>query len=192
MRLPQSQANFLKQSLLTLEPTSEVYLFGSRAFRSECRSPMKIDPKELQMLLLTHWDVLQRSLMSLQQSTNKTRQLLQQSEFSFEELESIDSLTSKFSRTSDIYLQKVLRSIWMLLREDTVPLIDLLNRAEKLMIIVSAEELLQMRDIRNQIAHEYLPEAVPELASEVVVLTTLLQKNIEQTERFLGQRGWLE
>ena len=79
----------------------------------------------------------------------------------------------------------------MLLREDTVPLIDLLNRAEKLMIIVSAEELLQMRDIRNQIAHEYLPEAVPELASEVVALTTLLQKNIQQTERFLSQRAWL-
>ena len=152
---------------------------------------MRTDPKELQILLLTHWDVLQRSLMSLQQSTDKTHQLLQQSEFSFEELESIDSLTSKFSRTSDIYLQKVLRSIWMLLREDTVPLIDLLNRAEKLMIIVSAEELLQMRDIRNQIAHEYLPEAVPELASEVVVMTTLLQKNIEQTERFLSQRAWL-
>ena len=130
-------------------------------------------------------------MKSLQQSRDKTHQLLQQSELSFEELESIDSLTSKFSRTSDIYLQKVLRSIWMLLREDTVPLIDLLNRAEKLMIIVSAEELLQMRDIRNQIAHEYLPEAVPELAKEVVMMTTLLQKNIEQTERFLRQRTWL-
>ena len=152
---------------------------------------MRTDPNELQILLLTHWDLLQRSLKSLQQSRDKTHQLLQQSEFSFEELESIDSLTSKFSRTSDIYLQKVLRSIWMLLREDTVPLIDLLNRAEKLMIIVSAEELLQMQDIRNQIAHEYLPEAVPELASEVVVMTTLLQKNIEQTERFLRQRAWL-
>ena len=79
----------------------------------------------------------------------------------------------------------------MMLREDTVSLIDLLNRAEKLMIIVSAKELLQMRDIRNQIANEYLPEAVTELASEVVVMTTLLQKNIEQTERFLSQRAWL-
>ena len=100
-------------------------------------------------------------------------------------------MTSKFSRTSDICLQKVLRSIWMLLREDTVPLIDSLNRAEKMMIILSAEELLQMRDIRNQIAHEYLPEAVPKQSSEVVVMTTLLQKNIEQTERFLRQRAWL-
>ena len=83
---------------------------------------MRTDPNELQILLLTHWDVLQRSLKSLQQSRDKTHQLLQQSELSFEELESIDSLTSKFSRTSDIYLQKVLRSIWMLLREDTPPL----------------------------------------------------------------------
>ena len=129
--------------------------------------------------------------MSLQQSRDKTHLLLQQSEFSFEELKSIDSWTSKFSRTSDTYFHKVLRSIWMLLREDTVPLIDLLHRAEKLMIILFAEKLLQMRDIRNQIAHEYLPEAVPELASEVVVMTTLLQKNIEQTERFLRQRAWL-
>ena len=101
-------------------------------------------------------------------------------------------MTSKSSRTSYIYLQKVLRSIGMLLREDTVPLIDSLNRAEKMMIIVSAEEFLQMRDIRNQIAHEYLPEAVLELASEVVVMTTLLQKNIEQTESFLSRRAWLE
>ncbi|MEL0045636.1 MAG: nucleotidyltransferase domain-containing protein [Deltaproteobacteria bacterium] len=35
MRLPQSQASFLKQGLLKLEPTSEVYLFGSRALTSE-------------------------------------------------------------------------------------------------------------------------------------------------------------
>ena len=47
---------------------------------------MRTDPQELQILLLTHWDLLQRSLMSLEQSTNKTRHLLQQSEFSFEEL----------------------------------------------------------------------------------------------------------
>ena len=79
----------------------------------------------------------------------------------------------------------------MLLREDTVPLIELLNRTEKLMISVSAEELLQMGDIRNQIAHEYLPEAVPELAKEVVVMITLLKKNIGQTEHFLSQRAWL-
>ena len=110
--------------------------FRKSSFQADCfaasRSPVRTDPKELQIILLPHWDVLQRSLMSLQQSRTKTHQLFQQSKFSFEELESLDSLTSKFGRTSDIYLQKVLRSIWILLREDTVPLIDLLNRAEKI------------------------------------------------------------
>ena len=117
-------------------------------------------------------------------SVNKT-------DLNFEELESIDSLTSKFGRTSDIYLQKVLRTVWLLLREDTVPLIDLLNRAEKLRMILSADQLLQMRDIRNQITHEYLPEAAPELALEVNRKTEQLAQNIEQTERFLRQRDWL-
>jgi len=127
----------------------------------------------------------------LQQSREKTQVYLNKTDLNFEELESIDSLTSKFGRTSDIYVQKVLRTVWSLLREDTVPLIDLLNRAEKLRMILSADQLLQMRDIRNQITHEYLPEAAPELALEVNRKTEQLAQNIEQTERFLRQRDWL-
>ena len=152
---------------------------------------MRIDQTELEKILKQHWDLLLRSLKTLQQSREKTQVYLNKTDLNFEELESIDSLTSKFGRTSDIYLQKVLRTVWLLLREDTVPLIDLLNRAEKLRMILSADQLLQMRDIRNQITHEYLPEAAPELALEVNRKTEQLAQNIEQTERFLRQRDWL-
>ena len=152
---------------------------------------MRIDQTELEEILKQHWDLLLRSLKTLQQSREKTQVYLNKTDLNFEELESIDSLTSKFGRTSDIYLQKVLRTVWLLLREDTVPLIDLLNRAEKLMMILSADQLLQMRDIRNQITHEYLPEAALELALEVNRKTEQLAQNIEQTERFLRQRDWL-
>jgi|TARA_B100000745_G_scaffold294707_1_gene238027 hypothetical protein len=152
---------------------------------------MRIDQTELEEILKQHWDLLLRSLKTLQQSREKTQVYLNKTDLNFEELESIDSLTSKFGRTSDIYLQKVLRTVWLLLREDTVPLIDLLNRAEKLRMILSADQLLQMRDIRNQITHEYLPEAAPELALEVNRKTEQLAQNIEQTERFLRQRDWL-
>ncbi|MDP7630440.1 MAG: hypothetical protein QGF03_07680, partial [SAR324 cluster bacterium] len=107
----------------------------------------------MEEILKQHWDLLLRSLKTLQQSREKTQVYLNKTDLNFEELESIDSLTSKFGRTSDIYLQKVLRTVWLLLREDTVPLIDLLNRAEKLRMILSADQLLQMRDIRNQITH---------------------------------------
>lgn len=152
---------------------------------------MRIDQTELEEILKQHWDLLLRSLKTLQQSREKTQVYLNKTDLNFEELESIDSLTSKFGRTSDIYLQKVLRTVWLLLREDTVPLIDLLNRAEKLRMILSADQLLQMRDIRNQITHEYLPEAAPKLALEVNRKTEQLAQNIEQTERFLRQRDWL-
>ena len=61
MRLPQSQANFLKQGLLTLEPTSEVYLFGSRAHTSErggdidilWLTPIKLPRRRLRSLRVT-------------------------------------------------------------------------------------------------------------------------------------------
>ena len=49
----------------------------------------------------TPWQLLQQSLGSLQQSQTKTRLWLDKEEYNFEELESIDSLTS------DKYLPKV-------------------------------------------------------------------------------------
>jgi hypothetical protein len=153
---------------------------------------MKQSPEDALALLQQYWDLLLRSMQTLQQSKRKVQILLDTpKEYTFEDLESFDSLTSKFSRSSDVYLQKVIRSVWILLREETLPLIDVLNRAEKIFLILSAEDLLQMRDVRNQIAHEYLPEAIPELASEVIFLTEKLEQNVQQTKRFLEMREWI-
>lgn len=106
-------------------------------------------------------------------------------------MESFDSLTSKFARTSDILLQKIMRTIWALLHEPTMPLIDVLNKAEKLGIILSFDQLIEIRDIRNQIAHEYLPEAIQELVPDVISLSKQLETNIQQSKRFMSQRNWI-
>ena len=58
MRLPQSQSNFLKLGLLTLEPTSEVYLFGSRAHTS-------LQGGDIDILWLTPAKVPQSQLSTL-------------------------------------------------------------------------------------------------------------------------------
>jgi len=79
--------------------------------------------------------VLQSSMDSLGISVNKCRSILQKKDYSFEELESFDSLTSKFARTSDIYTQKILRGIWIILHEPFIAFIDMANKAEKIRII---------------------------------------------------------
>jgi len=150
----------------------------------------KLDQHHLQ-LLTKNWQLLQNSRKTLDKSVEKATKIGQKSDYTFEEMETFDSLTSKFSRTSDIFFQKVLRSIWELLHEDKMPFIDVLNRAEKIGLIHSADQMLQIRDIRNQIAHEYIPEAIQLLIPEVIDLTQILTQNINTCHAFLKQRKWL-
>jgi hypothetical protein len=152
---------------------------------------MKSEDKQSTEVLNNSLVLLQQSMETLKKSVEKAESIIPKSEYSFEEMETFDSLTSKFSRSSDIFLQKVLRSIWILLHEESMPLIDMLNKAEKLNIINSADELLMIRDLRNQISDAYTPEAIQELVREVLQLMFKLKKNIAICRDFFYLRKGL-
>jgi len=141
-------------------------------------------------LLLEELELLRKALATLNLSVEKCKLIITKKEYTFEEMESLDSLSSKFGRTSDLYTQKVLRTIWMLLHEPFVPFIDLLNKAEKIHLIWSADQLIEIRDLRNQITHEYIPEALTDLIPEIIDNCTHLVKNIEYTSQFVSKRNW--
>jgi hypothetical protein len=145
----------------------------------------------IKLLLADEWQLLQKSILSLNQSFLKCKSIGKKSEYSFEEQESFDSLSSKFNRTSDIFTQKVLRTTWMLLHESFVPFIDMMNVAEKIGIIHHANEMIIIRDLRNQITHEYIPEALIELIPEILELCPVLIANIQYCEQFLLKRAWI-
>ena len=142
-------------------------------------------------LLQQNWNLLMKSLESLNLSVEKVSKIERKNEYAFEEMESFDSLTSKFGRTSDIFIQKIIRTIWALLHETHMPLIDVLNKSEKIGLIESADQLLEIRDIRNQIAHEYLPEAIQDLVPDVLELSKQLEFNIQKCQHFIKERNWL-
>jgi len=170
-------------------------------------------------LLQSEWDLLQAAVSTLQLSIEKCQAIGKKENYSFEELESFDSLTSKFNRTSDIFTQKVMRTVWMLLHEPFVPFIDIVNKAEKMSMLRSADGVIAIRDMRNQIAHEtspdlsgiasymstrqsttfanltltneYIPEAIRDLVPEVIELTSQLIENIEDCRNFLLMRNWI-
>ena len=130
-------------------------------------------------LLQSEWELLQASVNTLQLSVLKCREIGNKGSYTFEELESFDSLTSKFNRTSDIFTQKVIRSVWMLLHEPFAPFIDMMNQCEKMDILRSADQMIEISDLRSQIAHEYLPDAIRDLVPETIELTTRLFENID-------------
>jgi hypothetical protein len=143
------------------------------------------------LLLNESLDLLIQSLETLMLSVDKCTILIKKDMYSFEDMESFDSLTSKFCRTSDIYTQKVLRTIWLLLHEPFVPFIDLINKAEKLSIIQSADTLLAIRDLRNQITHEYIPEAITKIIPDVIAYAKLLVDNVALSKDFIQSRNWI-
>lgn len=143
-------------------------------------------------LVQSEWELLQASVITLMLSVSKCEKIGIKKSYTFEELESFDSLTSKFSRTSDIFTQKVLRTAWMLLHESFVPFIDMMNNSEKIQILCSADKMIEIRDLRNQVSHEYIPEAIRELVPEVIELSSDLIDNIKYCQNFLESRGWIK
>ena len=148
--------------------------------------------QQLQELLQAEWKLLHASVETLLMSVEKCRKIGVKDEYSFEEQESFDSLTSKFSRASDLFTQKVIRTSWLLLHESFVPFIDMINICVKMNMLHSTDEMIGIRDMRNQIAHEYIPDALMELVPEVNQMTQQLVENINYCRIFLEGREWLK
>lgn len=111
---------------------------------------------------------LQKGLDILEYSIIKSDSIDIQEKLNYEELETMEALTSRFSRLSDIFTQKFLKSFFYLLGETNLTLIDKANYLEKLEIVNSAEDLLEIRELRNSISHEYILEELQDLFSDVI------------------------
>ncbi len=101
-------------------------------------------------------------------------------DLSNKELESFEALTGRFARLSDIIIQKVFRYFDVLELEDTGTVRDRINRAEKKGLIETAEEFIQIRLLRNEIAHEYKSDSINAIFESVLELTPTLLKSVEK------------
>ncbi|MCP5104135.1 MAG: hypothetical protein GY950_12185 [bacterium] len=137
--------------------------------------------KELQEDL----DNLDLSVKALTYSYKKCEKTGIKDEFSEDELESFEALTSRFARTSDLFTQKILTTLFILLKENPISFIDKANKSEKMGIISNSEELQEVRELRNEIAHEYSSRDVTEIFEEVLRYTPLLMGSIKSTKSYI-------
>ena len=71
------------------------------------------------------------------------------------QLESVEAFTGRFARAVDLLVNKVLRSLDRVELKPEGTLLDVINRAEKRGFVNRSEELREMKDVRNMIAHDY-------------------------------------
>jgi hypothetical protein len=85
-----------------------------------------------------------------------------------EDIEKIEVLFSRFSRSADMLINRVLRGIDLLELEDIGTKLDVVIRAEKRGFVENYKELIALKDLRNELAHEYLGEWFVSKLPEVV------------------------
>jgi len=105
---------------------------------------------------------LRQAMASLQRSSDQCESIAAKAEFSAAELDAIEVLASRFARTTDLLVNKVLRALDRYEFEPEGSLIDVLNRAEKRGLVESARLLREMKELRNEIVHEYLSAGLAE------------------------------
>lgn len=138
--------------------------------------------ENVKAVLKANQDALEIALPLFLRSLEKCRVFDLEAPLSFEVEESFDALTSKFARVSDIFTQKVLKSFVILTREDAPTFMDRMNLCEKLGVIPLAEDLIDIRDLRNQIAHEYLSNNLVEVYHECLLLSDKLMAAIRSSD----------
>jgi hypothetical protein len=110
---------------------------------------------------------LERSYAICQKIGSKTR-------YSSEEFDAFETLTSRFARVSDIFIHKVFRAMDVVEMEDGGTIIDVVNRAHKRNLFESVDEIRVIKDVRNEIAHEYIQNDLAGIFEDVLRLTPKL------------------
>lgn len=88
-------------------------------------------------------------------------------EYTPEEYEPYDALSSRFVRAVEMFL-KFFRSYELLqFAENSDTLRDQLNRMEKLGVVSNVQVWFEMRAVRNRIVHSYLPEKIKEMFDQI-------------------------
>lgn len=120
----------------------------------------------------------------LEYSYNKCRRIIIEPGLSPESLESLEALTSRFARLGDLIIQKVFRLVDMFDLEEPGTVRDRINRAEKKGLITSADQFIELRMLRNEIAHDYKSDTILSLFEKVLNMTPVL---LQESQRIADQ-----
>jgi hypothetical protein len=121
----------------------------------------------------------------LKHSYEKCRRIGLQEGLNADELERFEALTSRFARLSDMITQKTFKLLDHLELEDSGSARDRINRAEKRGIIQSADDFVEIRILRNEIAHDYKSDSILDIFERVLFYTPMLLEAVELILKYI-------
>jgi hypothetical protein len=133
---------------------------------------------------------LRQARKHLQISYQRCQKIGPQGPHSEDDLIEFEALTGRFSRVVDLLIHKLFRAIDTVELVDTGTLIDVMNRAEKRRFVEFSLELRALKDLRNEMAHEYLTEKLIRLQEEVYEsipkLFAIIENSMVYSQKYLS------
>ena len=120
----------------------------------------------------------------LQYSMERSREVLGQAILPPNQLERLESLTSRVARLSDLLIQRIFRLVDEIELAGSGTVLDRIYRAEK-RGWVSAAECIRARELRNLNAHEYATEKMQEIYSAVAAMSPMLLGTVPKVTAYV-------
>ena len=135
--------------------------------------------QEINERLQREFDICDKHILRINEALNALSSILPLTPESYASLDSeqircLDQFIFRFSKLQDSMGAKIFRFLLEYLDEDVtaLPMRDILNRLERFQILPDANEWVYIRELRNEIAHDY-----PLMENDVVhILNELLSK----------------
>lgn len=138
-------------------------------------------------VLLENIEALKKQLFWLQHSYDACKAIGAKQSYSVTEFDAFESLSSRFARSLDFLIRKVLRSLDAAEFEQQGTLIDVVNRAHKRGLFSDIEAIRTVKDSRNEIAYEYIDDDLQEIFDDLLQYTPFLIAFMENTISYCGK-----
>jgi len=137
-------------------------------------------------LLQDELTALRLAAQHLAYSRQRCAGLVAQDNLPPEQLERLESLTSRFARLADLLIQRIFRLIDDIELVGSSSILDRLYRAEK-RGWANAADLIKIRELRNLIAHEYAADQMADIYAAVAAMTPVLLDAIPKVTAYAAQ-----
>jgi len=107
-----------------------------------------------------------------------------------EDYEVLETLCNRFGRTVDILINKILRGLDLIELEDISRKLDIVIRAEKRGFVDDYKVLVALKDLRNELVHEYIEENLVKKYKEVIMRVPQLLEIVDKVIKYVDEKNY--
>lgn len=149
----------------------------------------------LRKQLEADFELAERSVRVFLKSVTKAQRLLEESktrQLTDDDRETFEALTARYGRSLDFLTQKLLRTIDRLELTDDGSVLDRINRFKKRQILREEVNYALLKDLRNQIVHEYILDERDRVVSEVLQWAPVIEEILIKSLQYCRNRAFIE